>query len=69
MSDIIQNIIDAYHPPPVNIIDKYQVLQTISDNIIRDNIILKKQIKTYQYYIGVTCVLLSYVGLIYYIEK
>lgn len=68
MSDTIQKLIDAYHPT-ASTIDKYQSLMLINTNIVQDNILLRQQIKSYQYYIGVTCVMFCYAGIIYYIEK
>ena len=68
MSDIIQQIIDAYHPP-LDAQNKYQTLMSISNHIAKDNMILKQQIKKYQLYFGAACILFGYAGLIYYIES
>lgn len=69
MSNIIQNIIDAYHPPPINWQDKYIALSAVSDKLVSDNRMLKEQLKKYEFYGYATVVLLSYAGLVYYFES
>lgn len=68
MSNIYQELIDAYYPR-LQVVDKYQALIHMNNMIVKDNTLLKDKIKSYQYNIGVACVLCFYAGLIYYIEK